>query len=82
MKKALASALMIGGGGCGGIVAGNVFRAKDAPGYRPGVWVCIGAQIVTITLILKNFYVFSRANRLADRGERLIEGTQGFRYTL
>ncbi|KAG5219528.1 MFS substrate transporter [Salix suchowensis] len=35
-KRAFASAIAIGGGGVGGIVASTVFRSKDAPGYRPG----------------------------------------------
>ncbi len=35
-KRAFASAITIGGGGIGGIIASTVFRSKDAPGYRPG----------------------------------------------
>jgi hypothetical protein len=32
-KRALASALLIGGGACGGITASNIFRQQDAPAY-------------------------------------------------
>jgi hypothetical protein len=35
-KRAFTTAIAIGGGGIGGIVASTVFRAQDAPGYRPG----------------------------------------------
>ena len=35
-KRAFATAIAIGGGGIGGIVASTAFRAEDAPGYRPG----------------------------------------------
>jgi len=35
-KRAFTSALVIGAGGVGGIVASTVFRAADAPTYRPG----------------------------------------------
>lgn len=35
-KRAFTSALVIGAGGIGGIVASTVFRSVDAPGYRPG----------------------------------------------
>jgi hypothetical protein len=33
MKRSVASALLIGGGGCGGIAAANIFRQQDAPQY-------------------------------------------------
>jgi hypothetical protein len=36
-KRALTSATLIGGGAIGGIIGTTVFRAKDAPGYRPGI---------------------------------------------
>lgn len=35
-KRAFTTAIAIGGGGIGGIVASTSFRAQDAPGYRPG----------------------------------------------
>jgi len=33
MKRSVASALLIGGGACGGIAAANIFRQQDAPQY-------------------------------------------------
>ncbi|CAO2658460.1 Nn.00g061830.m01.CDS01 [Neocucurbitaria sp. VM-36] len=33
MKRSIASALLIGGGACGGITASNIFRQQDAPKY-------------------------------------------------
>lgn len=33
MKRSIASALLIGGGACGGIAAANIFRQQDAPKY-------------------------------------------------
>jgi hypothetical protein len=35
-KRAFTTAITIGGGGIGGIIASTVFRAQDAPEYRPG----------------------------------------------
>ena len=32
-KRSIASALLIGGGACGGIAASNIFRQQDAPNY-------------------------------------------------
>ncbi|KAJ9612134.1 hypothetical protein H2200_003731 [Cladophialophora chaetospira] len=81
LKRALATAMVIGGGGCGGIIASNVFRHQDAPNYRPGLIAVIVSQALTAVLVCKNFVVFRRLNRKADRGEILLEGTEGFRYT-
>lgn len=44
-KRALAAAMMTTGGGLGGIVAGNIFRVKDAPGYRPALTICLAFQV-------------------------------------
>jgi hypothetical protein len=81
MKRAVGTAILVGGGGCGGIIAANVFRQQDAPKYLPGLYTAIAVQALTIVLVSKNFLVFHRQNRKADRGETLIEGTEGFRYT-
>jgi hypothetical protein len=35
-KRAFTTAIAIGGGGIGGIIASTVFRVQDAPGFRPG----------------------------------------------
>ncbi|CAN9417681.1 unnamed protein product [Alternaria alternata] len=82
MKRSVASALLIGGGACGGIAASNIFRQQDAPKYTPAMAVVIATQVLTIVHVLKNFWVYSRANRQADRGERILEGQEGFRQTL
>jgi hypothetical protein len=39
--RAFSSATLVGFGGIGGIVSSLVFRAEDAPGYRPGMWTTI-----------------------------------------
>ncbi|QDS68817.1 hypothetical protein FKW77_006268 [Venturia effusa] len=81
-KRALASALLIGGGACGGITASNIFRQQDAPDYIPALVVVICTQGLSVLHVLKNFYVYSRSNKRADRGEIVIEGQEGFRHTL
>ncbi|KAK6385773.1 hypothetical protein LTS17_001345 [Exophiala oligosperma] len=82
LKKGLAMAMMTMGGAVSGIITGNVFRSQDAPGYRPGLWVSIAFNILYAVLVAKNFVLFRRENRRADRGEIVIMGQPGFRYTL
>lgn len=81
MKRALATAIMVGGGGCGGVISANVFRQQDAPKYLPGLITAITVQALTVVLVSKNFLIFHLQNKKADRGETLIESTEGFRYT-
>ncbi|KIW94129.1 uncharacterized protein Z519_05445 [Cladophialophora bantiana CBS 173.52] len=81
-KRAIGAAVMIVGGGIGGIIASNAFQQKDAPQYRPGLDTVIAVQVLTVVLVCKNFFIFTRANHKADRGEILIEDKEGFRYTL
>jgi hypothetical protein len=80
-KRALATAMLLMGGGCGGIVAAFVFRSRDAPSYIPGMITVIVAQGLTAILVTVNFFYFLHRNRKADRGEVVLEDTPGFRYT-
>lgn len=82
MKRSIASALLIGGGACGGIAASNIFRQQDAPQYLPAMCVVIATQALTVLHVLKNFVVYARRNRRAERGEVVLEGQVGFRQTL
>lgn len=81
-KRALCSATLVGSGGIGGIIGGTVFRDQDKPGYVPGIATCIGAAglIVLIAVVLDLKFV--RANKRAASGGKVIEGLEGFRYTL
>jgi len=44
--------------------------------------VVIATQGLSIFHVLKNFYFYSKANRKADLGEKILEGQDGFRQTL
>lgn len=44
--------------------------------------VVIATQVLSILHVLKNFWIYSRDNRQADRRERVLEGQEGFRQTL
>ena len=81
-KRALCSATLVGAGGIGGIVGGTVFRTQDAPSYVPGIIACmISAAMIIIFSLLLNLK-FWRANKRAASGGKIIEGLEGFRYTL
>ncbi|KAL6711636.1 hypothetical protein ACN47E_004570 [Coniothyrium glycines] len=81
-KRALCSATLVGAGGIGGIIGGTVFRTQDAPHYEPGIIACMIAagMIIVVTLLLN--LKFWLANKRAANGGKIIEGLEGFRYTL
>jgi MFS family permease len=81
-KRAFASALVIGAGGIGGIIASTVFRSADAPAYRPGLWVTIGANFVIILVCAIMSVAFTMRNKAARLGRGPIEGREGFFYTI
>jgi len=81
-KRALASATLVGMGGVGGIIGSTVFRSEDAPKYLPGMYTCIIASGLVIPITLALDWKFHRANKRAAAGGKIIEGLEGFRYTL
>ncbi|CAN8105794.1 unnamed protein product [Discula destructiva] len=69
-KRSISSAMQIGFGNCGGIVASNIFLASEQPLYHTGygtslalVWVCGIACTVM-------FFGVRCENRKRDRGDR------------
>ncbi|KAL4986010.1 major facilitator superfamily domain-containing protein [Aspergillus falconensis] len=81
-KRALTSATLIGGGSIGGILGTTVFRAQDAPDYRPGLLTTILANAVMVLIVGVLTMKFYRANKRVDAGGKPIEGLAGFKYTL
>ncbi|GKZ81955.1 hypothetical protein AnigIFM56816_006485 [Aspergillus niger] len=80
-KRAFTSATLIGGGSIGGIIGTTVFRAQDAPNYRPGLLTTMIANALVIVVVAGLSFKFWRANRRVDRGGKPIEGLAGFKYT-
>ncbi|KAI2913198.1 hypothetical protein CBS147343_4417 [Aspergillus niger] len=80
--RAFCSATLIGVGAIGGIISSLVFQSKDAPEYRPGIWTTIACNLVTMITVAALSVWFRYANKQADRGERVIEGSSDFRYTI
>jgi len=75
--------LVIGAGGIGGIIASTTFRQAGAPGYRPGLWVTIGANLLILIVCTIMTIAFTIRNKQARSGRGgPIEGREGFFYTI
>ncbi|KAM0754529.1 MFS general substrate transporter [Meredithblackwellia eburnea MCA 4105] len=81
-KRAVSAAIVVGGGGVGGIIASLIFRQKDYPRYIPGIAGTIAFQGLLLILLAFLAMDFRRKNAKADRGELQIEGIAKFRYTI
>jgi hypothetical protein len=54
---------------------------RESPSYRTGIWAITGAQLYLIASTCAMVFHYWRQNKKADRGEVVIEGLEGFRYT-
>ncbi|KAL2802942.1 MFS general substrate transporter [Aspergillus granulosus] len=81
-KRAICSAIFVGLGASGGMTGSLVFREEDAPGYKPGICTCIGLTGLILVIVGLLSVRMHWKNRKADKGELIIEGLEGFRYTL
>lgn len=81
-KRAFSSASIVGIGTIGGVIAPFGFRAQDAPGYRPGIYMCLAAAVVGILSVSTTSVYMYRENKQQANGTVVIENTPGFRYTL
>ncbi|EMD86532.1 hypothetical protein COCC4DRAFT_167009 [Bipolaris maydis ATCC 48331] len=87
-KRSVGSALQIGFGAIGGIIASTVFTQKEAPRYLTGLWVTAGLQFYILGVLICFTVYFRKQNAVVDKqmanGEPLAEreGQAGFKYTL
>ncbi|KAF2668376.1 MFS general substrate transporter [Microthyrium microscopicum] len=82
-KRAFCSATLVGFGGIGGIAGSLVFRAQDAPAYKPGLFACMACCILNIVIVTILTLNFTKRNRDARAGKKFIEGADdGFLYTI
>ncbi|RAL08057.1 MFS general substrate transporter [Aspergillus homomorphus CBS 101889] len=81
-KRAICSAIFVGLGASGGMTGSLVFRSQDAPNYRPGISTCIGLTGLSIVLVALLSLRLHYLNKKVDRGELVIGGLPGFKYTL
>jgi len=81
--RAVASAITVGGGGIGGIIASVAFRSQDrASGYRPGLWTTVAAQITILIVGSALMLYFKSQNNKVKREGKVLLNTPGFLYTL
>ncbi|KAL8657956.1 MAG: hypothetical protein Q9202_007640 [Teloschistes flavicans] len=81
-NRAFCSAIFVAFGGVGHISGATVFRSQDSPRYSPGIAGAIACNVLIIFCVLGQSAYFYRANKQADRGQRILEGSKGFRYTI
>lgn len=81
-KRAICSAIFVGLGASGGMTGSLVYRSQDAPKYRPGILVSIGLTCLSIVLVGLLSLRLHYLNKKVDKGELVIGGLRGFKYTL
>ncbi|QPC70580.1 hypothetical protein HYE68_001332 [Fusarium pseudograminearum] len=69
-KRSISSAVQIGLGNIGGIVASNVFFAQEAPQYWTGLGVSLGMVWVCGISCTLFYFLAIRENKRRDRGDR------------
>jgi hypothetical protein len=69
-KRSIATALQIGLGNAGGIVASNVFITKQSPRYITGYGTSLGMLLMCGVMCTVFFFGLKRENKVRDRGGR------------
>ncbi|KAJ5961366.1 Major facilitator superfamily domain general substrate transporter [Penicillium vulpinum] len=81
-KRQIAVPLQTSLAAIGGIFGSLVFWEQDYPGYRPGLYASIACLVVCILITLFITAFFRRENQAADKKGKILEGLEGYRYTL
>jgi cyanate permease len=69
-KRSVSSAVQVGFGNIGGIVASNVFLTRESPKYRTGYGTSLGLLWICGAACTALFFLVKRENRKRERGER------------
>ncbi|KAH6878822.1 major facilitator superfamily domain-containing protein [Alternaria rosae] len=80
-KRVFTAAMVTAFNGAGGIAGSFIVRQPESPRYMTAIWVSIGSHILIIGLVGVFSVFFYTANKRQTRGKRLLEGTEGFRFT-
>jgi sugar phosphate permease len=80
-KRVFTAAMVTAFNGAGGIAGSFIVRRPESPRYMTAIWVSIGSHILIMGLIGVFSVHFYMANQRQSRGKRVLEGTEGFRFT-
>ncbi|KAH8658784.1 major facilitator superfamily domain-containing protein [Tricladium varicosporioides] len=81
-KRSIASAIMISASAVGGTYSSLVFRQQDAPNYVLGITAVIAVLVGVLVVACSTMFMFRRANKLAARNLKVVEGSDSFMYTI
>jgi MFS family permease len=80
-KRVFTAAAVTAFNGAGGIAGSFIVRQQESPRYMTAIWVSIGSHILIIGVIGVFTLYFYTANQRQRKGKRVLEGTEGFRFT-
>jgi hypothetical protein len=67
--------------GAGGIAGSFIVRQQESPRYMTAIWISIGSHVMIIGVVGIFSVWFYMANRGQRMGKKVLEGTDGFRFT-
>lgn len=80
-KRVFTAAAVAALNGAGGIAGSFIVRSDEAPAYVTAVWVSIGSHVGIILLVGMFSAWFWLQNNRVKKGEVVLEGVRGFKYT-
>ena len=80
-KRAVTAAAVTAMNGLGGVAGSFIVRQDEAPRYFTAIWISIGSHIGLMSIVAAFSLYFYVANGQQRKGKRVIERTEGFRYT-
>ncbi|KAK7729435.1 hypothetical protein SLS57_001920 [Botryosphaeria dothidea] len=81
-KRVFTAAICTAFNGAGGIAGSYIVRSSEAPRYPTAVWTSIGSHILMIGIVAVFSIYFTIANKAQKQGTKIIERTEGFRFTI
>ncbi len=81
-KRAFGSALVVAGGGIGGIIASVAFKTDEAPRFGTGIKTTIALNAAVVVMAIVTGAMWHVRNKQADAGKIVLQGVKGFRYIL
>ncbi|KAL8849126.1 MAG: hypothetical protein Q9221_005895 [Calogaya cf. arnoldii] len=80
-KRAVTAAAVTACNGLGGVAGSFIVRQQEAPRYVTAIWVSISSHIFIICIVAAFSIFFYISNSKQTKGRKVIEETEGFRYT-